>query len=70
MIPPPTFAAVTLSQCVRADKEMFLLLSQEGLDSFKLDASGKPPLDAVMSRSMFDQRINQFLLPMQKKPGG
>ena len=66
VLPPPTFAAVTLSQCVRADKEMFLLLSQEGLASFKLDASGKPPLDAVMSRLMFDQRINQFLLPMQK----
>ena len=66
VVPPPTFAAVTLSQCVRADKEMFLLMSQEGLASFKLDASGKPPLDAVMSRLMFDQRINQFLLPMQK----
>ena len=49
VVPPPTFAAVTLSQCVRADKEMFLLMSQEGLASFELDASGKPPLDAVMS---------------------
>ncbi|CAE7226396.1 NaCP60E [Symbiodinium sp. CCMP2592] len=66
IVPPPNFAAVTLSQCVRADKEMFLLMSQEGLASFKQDASGKLPLDAVMSRLMYDQRIGQFLLPMQK----
>ncbi|CAE7839749.1 NaCP60E [Symbiodinium sp. CCMP2592] len=66
IVPPPNFAAVTLSQCVRADKEMFLLMSQEGLASFKQDASGKLPLDAVMSRLMHDQRICQFLLPMQK----
>ena len=65
-IPPPNFAAVTLTQCIRADKEMFLLMSQEGLLSFKPGASGVPPLDAVMSRLAFDQRITQFLLPMQK----
>ena len=66
VVPPPTFAAVTLSQCVRADKEMFLLMSQEGLASFKLDASGKPPLDAVMSRLMFDQRIISFCFPCRR----
>ena len=65
-IPPPNFAAVTLTQCIRADKEMFLLMSQEGLLSFKPGASGVPPLDAVMSRLAFDQRITQLLLPMQK----
>ncbi|CAE7280308.1 NaCP60E [Symbiodinium sp. CCMP2592] len=27
-VPPPNFAPVTLTQCVRADKEMFLLMSQ------------------------------------------
>ncbi|CAE7296178.1 car, partial [Symbiodinium sp. CCMP2592] len=65
-VPPPNFAPVTLTQCVRADKEMFLLMSQEGLQSFKPGPSGVPPLDAVMSRLAFDQRITQFLLPMQK----
>ena len=65
-IPPSSFSAVTLTQCIRADKEMFLLMSQEGLLSFKPGASGVPPLDAIMSRLAFDQRITQFLLPMQK----
>ncbi|CAE7366831.1 unnamed protein product, partial [Symbiodinium sp. KB8] len=65
-VPPPGFASVTLSQCIRADKEIFLMMSQEGLLSFKPGASGKPPLDAVMTRLSFDVRVTQFLLPMQK----
>ncbi|CAE7943907.1 unnamed protein product, partial [Symbiodinium necroappetens] len=46
--------------------EIFLMMSQEGLLSFKPGASGKPPLDAVMTRLSFDVRVTQFLLPMQK----
>ena len=65
-VPPPGFSGVTLSQCIRADKEIFLMMSQEGLLSFKPGASGKPPLDAVMTRLSFDVRVTQFLLPMQK----
>ncbi|CAE7913363.1 NaCP60E, partial [Symbiodinium sp. KB8] len=65
-VPPPGFAGVTLSQCIRADKEIFLMMSQEGLLSFKPGASGKPPLDSVMTRLSFDVRVTQFLLPMQR----
>jgi len=65
-MPPPTYAPVTLTQCIRSDKEMFLLLSQEGLPSFKPGANGKPPLDEAMVRLSLDPRITQFLLPMQK----
>ena len=62
--PPPGFAGVNLAQCIRADKEMFLLISREGLTSLKPDGRGALPIDAVMSRLMFDQRVNQFLLPL------
>ncbi|CAE7783344.1 unnamed protein product [Symbiodinium sp. KB8] len=65
-VPPPGFSGVTLSQCIRADKEIFLMMSQEGLLSFKPGASGKPPLDSVMTRLSYDVRVTQFLLPMQK----
>ena len=43
-----------------------LLMSQEGLPSFKPGASGKPPLDDVIARLSFNPRVSQFLLPMQK----
>ena len=62
--PPPGFASVNLAQCIRADKEMFLLISKEGLTSLKPDGRGELPIDAVMSRLMYDQRVNQFLLPL------
>ena len=52
--PPPGFAGVNLAQCIRADKEMFQ--NEAG--------RGELPIDAVMSRLMFDQRVNQFLLPL------
>ena len=65
-MPPPGFAGVTLSQCIRADKEIFLMMSQEGLLSFKPRASGKPPLYAMMTRLSYDVRVAQFVLPMQQ----
>ena len=64
--PPPGYNPISLTQCIRADKELFLLMSQENLSSFKPGSSGDPPLDALMGRLMYDVRIGQFLLPLPK----
>ena len=65
-MPPPGYAPITLAQCIRADKEMFLLMSQENLPSFKPGGTGEKPLDALMARLMYDVRVSQFLLPLPK----
>ena len=65
-MPPPGYAQITLAQCIRADKEMFLLMSQENLASFKPGPGGVLPLDTLMSRLMYDVRVSQFLLPLPK----
>ena len=64
--PPPGYSAISLSQCIRADKELFLLMSQENLSSFKAGVGGVLPLDTLMSRLMYDVRVSQFLLPLPK----
>ena len=65
-MPPPGYVPITLAQCIRADKEMFLLMSQENLPSFKPGADGGKPLDSLMARLMYDVRVSQFLLPLPK----
>ena len=65
-MPPAGYAPITLAQCIRADKEMFLLMSQENLPSFKPGSSGEKPLDSLMARLMCDVRVSQFLLPLPK----
>ncbi|CAE7420275.1 unnamed protein product, partial [Symbiodinium pilosum] len=64
--PPPGYNPISLTQCIRADKELFLSMSQENLSSFKPGSSGGLPLDALMGRLMYDVRIGQFLLPLPK----
>ena len=64
--PPPGYSAISLSQCIRADKELFLLMSQENLSSFKAGVGGVLPLDTLMNRLMYDVRVSQFLLPLPK----
>ena len=66
MTPPPGYSAVTLNQCMRADKELFLLLAREVVPPFKVDSLGVSPLDSKFQALMYDVRLQQYLLHMQK----
>ena len=66
MTPPPGHSPVTLNQCMRADKELFLLLAREASPPFKVDSLGVSPLDAKFSALIYDVRLQQYLLHMQK----
>ncbi|CAE7626039.1 NaCP60E [Symbiodinium sp. CCMP2592] len=65
--PPPSYSPVSLNQCMRADKELFLLLAREAAPPFKVDSLGVSPLDAKFSAMMYDVRLQQFLLPLPKQ---
>ena len=62
MTPPPGYSAVTLNQCMRADKELFLLLAREVVPPFKVDSLGVSPLDSKFQALMYDVRLQQYLL--------
>ena len=64
--PPPGYSAVSIQQCVRADRELFMLLAREVAPPFKVDSTGKSPLDAHIERLMCDPRVQQCLLPLQR----
>ncbi|CAE7219633.1 unnamed protein product [Symbiodinium microadriaticum] len=66
MTPPPGYSAVTLNQCMRADKELFLLLAREASPPFKVDSLGVSPLDVKFTALIYDVRLQQYLLHMQK----
>ena len=66
MTPPPGYSAVSLNQCMRADKELFLLLAREVVPPFKVDSLGVSPLDSKFQALMYDVRLQQYLLHMQK----
>ena len=65
-VPPPGYMAITVGQCIRADKELFLLLAREATPPFKVDSLGASPLDAHVTRLAMDPRITLFLLPFPK----
>ena len=65
-VPPPGYAATSIAQCLRADKELFLLMAREAVPPFKVNASGISPLDAHVARLSTDPRIQQHLLPVPK----
>ena len=46
-MPPPGYSAMSLSHCIRADKELFLFMPQENLASFKAGTGGVLPLDTA-----------------------
>ncbi|CAE7364882.1 NaCP60E, partial [Symbiodinium necroappetens] len=51
-------------------QELFLLMSRENLKTFRGNAAGELPLDNLINRLSYDQRVQQFLLPMIKGPKG
>ena len=62
---PMNFQSIGLQQIIKADQEMFLLLSAEYEGPLKANAiDGDPPLDAQLRMLMNDPRVNVFLVPM------
>ena len=62
---PPGYANVTLQQALRADSEMFLLLSKE-VSRVKPHGAGIMEMDVKMQALRLDPRVTTFLLPLQK----
>ena len=66
-VPPPGFCPISVSQVIRADKGLFVVMAREARPPFKATSAGVSPLDAELKRLMNDPRIMQFLLPMPRQ---
>ena len=60
------FHPITLSQLLKADRELFMILASEETGPLKADPGNDPPLDAAIGRLMLDPRVNIHLTPMPK----
>ena len=63
---PSNFTAVSVTQILKADREMFSLLAAEHSDSLKHVPGKDPPLDSTFRRLMHDPRINIHLIAYPK----
>ena len=63
---PTSFNSNTLTQVMRADREMFSLLASEFKGSLKAAIGARPPLDEVFEKLLHDPRINVHLVAMPK----
>lgn len=67
----PGFNPVSLTQLIRADKELFLIISAEYQGPLKAELPADPPLDDIVKQLMIDPRINIHLTPtarVDKRP--
>ena len=61
---PPGYGNIKVEQLIRADRELFTILSREVRGSLKPDAAGVSPLDARVVGLISDPRITMFMLPL------
>ena len=61
----PGYCQVTVAQVVRADSEMFLLMSKE-IKNVKASSTGEMEADTLLERLRTDPRITMHLLPRPK----
>ncbi|CAE7475642.1 unnamed protein product [Symbiodinium sp. CCMP2592] len=61
----PGYSHVTVAQVVKADSEMFLLMSKE-IKNVKASATGEMEADTLLDRLRTDPRITMHLLPLPK----
>ena len=64
---PANFGNVSVTQILKADREMFSLLAAEHSDSLKSSPGKEPPLDKTFARLMHDPRINVHLISYPKQ---
>lgn len=64
---PSAFSNITMTQVLRADREIFSIMASEHTGSLKASVGAKPPLDDVFQRLMHDPRINMHLIAMPKQ---
>ena len=53
----PGFSAVSLTQLIRADRELFMIISTEYQGPLKAEVGNDPPLDDLVKQLMIDPRI-------------
>lgn len=61
--PPPSYQATTMSQLLRADKEVWIYLSQNAQD-IRPRADGSRPLDNLLDAALQDYNVAFHLLPL------
>lgn len=66
--PPPNYAHTTINQLLRADREVFLYMSQHCKD-IRPDVAGKRPLDDMLQEALKDYRTAFHLMPLPKEQG-
>ena len=59
---PANYSTVSVTQILKADREMFSLLAAEHTESLKAMPGKDPPLDKTFKRLMHDPRINVHLI--------
>ena len=63
---PTSFNAITITQVMKADREMFSILASEFKGSLTAVLGARPPLDEIFEKLMHDPRINVHLIAMPK----
>ncbi|CAJ1458379.1 unnamed protein product, partial [Effrenium voratum] len=61
---PQGYASVKVAQLMKADQQLWLLASDEGLPSLKPAADGVKPLNPVVEKLRVDPRVTMHLLPL------
>ena len=66
--PPPNYAHTSVSQLLRADREVFLYMSQHCKD-IRPDVAGNRPLDDLIAEALKDYHTAFHLMPLPKDHG-
>eukprot|EP00435_Cladocopium_sp_Y103_P041876 s526_g11.t1 len=61
--PPPNYQATSMSQILRADREVWVHMSQH-VDDIKQQPDGSRPLDAALMEALSDYNVTFHLLPL------
>lgn len=64
-VPPPKYLHVSLEQILAADRELFILLSEECREGVGIDAAGNRIVEQAMKALMTDAKVTFLLLPLQ-----
>lgn len=63
---PQGYGSIRIEQLIRADRELFTILSQEHIGSLKPNAAGVSPLDDRVRALITDPRVTMFMLPLPR----